>query len=254
MHRSMNKPLAAYYARGRSGWRAWWSLLHPPYTLMHLSFIVVGAALAPMVNLRNLIATVAAFSFALGIAAHALDEVAGNPLGTTIPRLQLIAAATISLGLSVAIGIAGVLVSNVHIIWFIPVGAFLVIAYNLEIFGGVFHSDWWFGLAWGAFPVLTANFAQTGSINVIGLLGATYAFAISLTQRTLSTPARQLRRKTDSVEGLISFSNGTTQILDRPALLGPLELALQWLVRTSVCVALTLLLMRLLRGEWIAGF
>ena len=250
----MNELSAAYYARGRSGWRAWWSLLHPPYTLMHLSFVVAGAALAPNVNLRNLSATLVAFFLALGIAAHALDELNGNPLGMTIPRPRLIMAAAISLILAVAIGIAGVLISDVHIIWFIPVGVFLVIAYNLELFGGAFHSDWWFGLAWGAFPVLTANFAQTGRINAVGLLGAAYAFAISLTQRTLSTPARQLRRKIDAVEGTISFSDGTTGVLDRPVLLKPLEQALQWLVRTSVSVALTLLIMRLLRGEWFTGF
>jgi hypothetical protein len=250
----MNQLSAAYYARGRSGWRAWWSLLHPPYTLMHLSFVVTGAALAPTVNLRNLSATLVAFFLALGIAAHALDELNGNPLATTIPRPRLIVAAAISLILAVAVGIAGVVISDVQIIWFIPVGVFLVIAYNLELLGGLFHSDWWFGLAWGAFPVLTANFAQTGRINAVGLLGAAYGFAISLTQRALSTPARRLRRRTDAVEGTIRFSDGTTGVLDRPVLLKPLERALQWLVRTSVALALTLLVMRLLRGEWLAGF
>ncbi len=34
-------------------------------------------------------------------------------------------------------------------------GAFLVVAYNLELFGGRFHNDLWFALAWGAFPALT---------------------------------------------------------------------------------------------------
>ena len=244
----------AYYVLGRSGWRAWWSLLHPPYTLMHLSFVVVGAALAPTLNLRNLGATIAAFFLALGIAAHALDELHGNPLGTTIPRPTLIAVAAVSLSLSIIIGIAGFLISDVHVLWFIPIGVFLLITYNLELWGGIFHTDLWFGLAWGAFPALTANFAQTGTINAIGLLGAAYAFAMSLTQRTLSTPVRQLRRKTDAVEGTIHFSDGRTGEVSLPGILRPLEQGLQWLVRTSLLLALALFLMRLLRNEWIVGF
>jgi hypothetical protein len=250
----MNKPSAAYYVRGRSGWKAWWSLLHPPYTLMHLSFVMVGATLSPVVNLRNLAATLLAFFLALGIAAHVLDELSGRPIGTTIPQSNLIAAAIVGLGSAVAIGIAGAIISNPQIIWFIPIGVFLVLAYNLEFFGGIFHSDWWFGLAWGAFPVLTANFAQTGRLNAIGLFGAGYAFAISLTQRTLSTPARRLRRKVDTVEGEMMFQDGTTAVIDRQVLLGPIEGALRWLVRTSVLIALTLFFMRLWRGEWISGF
>ena len=48
---------------------------------------------------------------------------------------------------------------------FIVVGAFLVVAYNLELLGGAFHSDLWFALAWGGFPALTGAFAQTGRLD-----------------------------------------------------------------------------------------
>ena len=37
----------AYYAARPGGWRDWWTLLHPPYTAWHLSYSVIGAALAP---------------------------------------------------------------------------------------------------------------------------------------------------------------------------------------------------------------
>jgi uncharacterized membrane protein YccF (DUF307 family) len=250
----MSKFPAAYYAQGRSGLRAWWTLLHPPYTLMHLSFVVVGAALAPELNLRNLIATLLAFFLAVGIAAHALDELAGRPLGTTISRAALIAAAAGGLGAAAAMGFIGVFLSDFHIIWFVIAGVFLAVSYNLELFGGIFHTDLWFGLAWGAFPALTANFAQTGTITLLALLGAGYALAISLTQRQLSTPARRLRRRVDSVAGTLSFRDGTTIHIDRELLLKPLERALRLLVAASLLIAAALLAMRLLRGEWITGF
>ena len=37
----------AYYAARPGGWRDWWTLLHPPYTSWHLSYVVIGATLAP---------------------------------------------------------------------------------------------------------------------------------------------------------------------------------------------------------------
>ena len=75
----------AYYAAGPGRWRDWWTLLHPPYTAWHLSYAVIGAALAPRVLVSNLIATVLAFFLAVGLAAHALDELRGRPLRTAIP-------------------------------------------------------------------------------------------------------------------------------------------------------------------------
>ena len=42
-------------------------------------------------------------------------------------------------------------------------------AYNLEWFGGTFHSDLWFALMWGGFPALAGAFAQMGRVNVATL-------------------------------------------------------------------------------------
>lgn len=245
---------AAYYARGRSGWRAWWTLLHPPYTLMHLSYVVVGAALAPQLNLRTLLATLLAFFFAVGVAAHALDELDGRPLGTLIPRRLLILAAIIGLGAATTLGLGGMLLGQPHLLWFIVLGVFLTLSYNLGLFGGLFHTDLWFGLGWGAFPVLTAYFAQTGILDMVALLGAGYALLLSLAQRCLSTPARRLRRRTQHVEGVIHLRGSAPVTIDRQLLLRPLERALKLLVRTSLLLAAALLAMRLLPGQWIADF
>jgi hypothetical protein len=162
--------------------------------------------------------------------------------------------AMVGLGIAAAIGIAGAFVSDPRLIGFVVIGVFLSVAYNLALFGGAFHSDLWFALAWGAFPTLTAHFAQTGTLNAVGLLGAGYALAMALTQRQLSTPARRLRRNVNSAEGAIRLQNGSTVPIDHSLLLAPLERGLRRLVLTSLILAAALLAMRLSRGEWIAGF
>ena len=82
----------AFYAARPGGWRDWWNLLHAPYTAWHLSYVVIGAALAPHVDVSRLVATLLAFFLAVGIAAHALDELRGRPLRTRIPGPVLVAA------------------------------------------------------------------------------------------------------------------------------------------------------------------
>ena len=153
----------AFYALTPGGWRDYWTLLHPPYTLWHLSYVVMGACIASTVDLRWLVETVLAFFLAMGIAAHALDELNGRPLGTRIPDAVLWALAVLGLAGAVALGVDGARTVSPWIWAFIGTGVFLVLAYNLELFGGRIHSDLWFALAWGAFPVLTASFAQTAT-------------------------------------------------------------------------------------------
>ena len=74
-------------------------------------------------------------------------------------------------------------------------------AYNLELFGGRFHSDFWFAAAWGAFPAFTAYWVNSLSVDAAGVLVAAACFGLSVAQRALSTPVRELRRRTVSVTG-----------------------------------------------------
>ena len=164
---------------------------------------------------------------AVGVSAHALDELRGRPLQTAVPATGLWAAAVIGLVGAVALGLAGVSVLGVGLLPFIAAGVLFVFAYNLELLGGRLHGDFWFALSWGAFPVLTAYFAQTGRISIGSVAAAAAAYAIAFGQRALSTPARQLRRKTRSVTGTLTRSDGSEQALDEPALLHPLESALR---------------------------
>jgi hypothetical protein len=184
----------AFYALERGGWRDYVTLLHLPYTAWHLSYVAIGAALAPELHLNRLAWTLAAFFLALGISAHALDELQGRPLRTQIPAPVLVGLAAVALAGAVAIGLGAAAAWGWWLLAFVAAGGFLVPAYNLELFGGRFHSDLWFALAWGAFPLLTAYVAQAGTLRAQALLAAVFATALSLAQRTLSTSVRAVRR------------------------------------------------------------
>ena len=217
----------AYYAAGPGRWRDWWTLLHPPYTAWHLSYVVIGAALAPRVQTSRLIASVLAFFLAVGLAAHALDELRGRPLRTRIPAPALVAVVVVGLAGALALGVAGVFRVGWTLIPFMVVGPVLVIAYNAELYDGAMHTDFGFAAAWGAFPVLTGYVAQAGSLAVAPVLAAAGAFALSAAQRRLSTPARDIRRRAVRVEGSITFGDGRIVPITADGLLRPLELALR---------------------------
>lgn len=234
----------AFYAAPGTGWRGWWTVLHPPYTAWHLAYVVIGACLAPVLNWGTLGATLGAFFLAVGVAAHALDELNGRPLRTSIPSSHLVGAAVASLSLAVALGVAGVVRLGIGLVPFILVGAFLVVAYDLELVGGRLHNDATFALAWGAFPVLTAYFAQAGTVGFAAAAAAVGAFALSGAQRHLSSPARTLRRHVVEVEGSITLADGTTRSLTREVLLAPLESALKAMCWAVVALALALVLAR----------
>jgi hypothetical protein len=235
----------AFYAARRGGWRDWWTLLHPPYTAWHLAYVVIGASIAPRVDLARLLATLLAFFFAVGCAAHALDELHGRPLGTRIPAPALVALTIVGLAGAVTLGIAGLSRVGWPLIPFMVVGPLLVVAYNWELFGGLVHTDAGFALAWGSFPVLVAYVAQTGDLAFSPIIAAGAAFALSAAQRRLSTPARLIRRRASAVEGRITLGSGDGIRLDSGSLLAPLEGALHAMSWGVVLVAAALAVARL---------
>jgi hypothetical protein len=234
----------AFYAARPGGWRDWWTMLHPPYTAWHLSYVVIGATLAPRTDGGRLVATLLAFFFAVGIAAHALDELHGRPLRTTIPSAWLAGLGAGGLVVACALGFVGVVVVGPGLLVFIAIGPLLVSAYNLELFGGWIHTDLGFAAAWGAFPVLVGYFVQADRIDVTATLAAVAAFGISLAQRSLSTPARSLRRRAARIDGTITMHDGSVHELSAPLLLVPLERALSSLSWAMVALALALVAAR----------
>jgi hypothetical protein len=236
---------AAYYAARPGGWRDWWTLLHPPYTAWHLSYVVIGACLAPVISMSRLVATVLAFFGAVGLSAHAFDELHGRPLGTRIPGPVLVAVAAGGLAGAVGLGIAGAVEVGWALVPFLVIGPVLVVGYNFELLGGAIHNDIGFAVSWGAFPVLTAYVAQTGRLALAPVLAALGAVALSAAQRALSTPARMLRRRTDQVTGAVVLSDGSRVEVTRAFLLAPLERALRAMSWGVVLTAAALAVARL---------
>ncbi len=235
----------AYYAARPGQWRDWWTLLHPPYTAWHLSYVVIGATLAPIVYVNRLLYTVAAFFLAVGVAAHALDELNGRPLRTAIPAPALIAATAASLTGAVALGVYGITQAGWILVPFMVAGPILVIAYNAELFGGIVHNDLGFAAAWGAFPVLTGYAAQDGNLAPAAVGAAAAALALSAAQRRLSTPARYVRRRAVRVDGSITLTDGTSAPVGTETLLEPLEGALRAMSWGLVLLAASLAVARL---------
>jgi hypothetical protein len=235
----------AFYAARPGGWRDWWTLLHPPYTAWHLSYVVIGASLAPHVSLSRLLATLLAFLFAVGLAAHALDELHGRPLGTRISATTLMCVTIAGLAGAVALGIVGLSRVGWPLIPFMVLGPLLVVAYNWELLGGLVHTDAGFAFAWGSFPVLVAYVAQTGRMALSPVLACAAAFALSAAQRRLSTPARVIRRRAAGIEGNIRLADGDSIPLDAQTLLAPLEKALHAMSWGVVLVAASLAVARL---------
>jgi hypothetical protein len=238
----------AYYARRGGRLADCWTLLHPPYTLWHLSYVVLGAALAPRVELTPLVLSVLAFFLAVGVAAHALDERAGRPLGTGLTDRALEMAAVAALLAAAVLGGYGAFLwdgPDWALAAAIPVGVLLVVGYNLELFGGRLHNDLTFALAWGGFPTVVGFLAQSpsGWSRVPAAVAATCAaVALTYAQRRLSTPARDLRRRTEVVTGEVRRVDGSVVPVDVPTLLAPLEGALRALSHAVPLLAVALLL------------
>jgi hypothetical protein len=236
----------AFYALSGDGrLRDLLTLLHPPYTAWHLSYVAIGAALAPHFHTGRLAWTLLAFLLGVGVAAHALDELHGRPLRTGLSDRALIALAATSLAGAIAIGVVGALSISLWLLAFVAFGALLTVTYNLELFGGRMHSDLWFAFAWGAFPALTAFFAQTRTLRLDCVLVAGACLLLSLAQRRLSTPVRELRRRTLSVSGEQRLKDGRALSLDAVKIAAPMESALMACAAAMVLLAVGLVLARL---------
>jgi hypothetical protein len=235
----------AFYALSPGGWRDYWTLLHPPYTIWHLSYVAIGAASAPTIHLRWLAETLLGFFLAVGLSAHALDELKGRPLRTRIPDAILWGIAAVGLAGAIGLGIDGAIEVSAWIVALIGVGLFLVTAYNLELFGGAFHSNAWFAIGWGAFPALTSAFVQQQRVSASAVVIAASCALLSAAQRILSSPVRNLRRHVSRVSGELVFDDGRREPIDASALRATPEAALRVLSLAMPVLAVGLVLSRL---------
>lgn len=235
----------AFYALGGGRAGDLLTLLHPPYTAWHLSYVALGAAVAPHVYVDRLLWGLAAFALAVGVAAHALDELHDRPLATGLGRRTLLALAIVSLLGALAIGVAGAITVSTLLVPLVIAGGLFLPAYNLEWAGGRLHGDLWFAIGWGAFPAFTGYFVNALQVALPGVLIALGCLVLSVAQRRLSSPARELRRRTKSVAGVRTLADGSTEQLSLARLLAPLDGALAALSLAVVLTACALLVARL---------
>ena len=229
----------AFYARPGGGWRDYWTLIHPPYTVWHLSYVLLGAALAPSPDPKIVAGALVAFGLAVGVGAHAFDELNGRPLRTRIPSPVLVGLGTVALILAVAIGLAGATTVGPLFLLFVIGGAAVVLLYAFE--APLVHTDVGFAIGWGAFPVAATAYA-TGAHPVPTALAALAAALLSLAQRRLSTRARSIRRRAVTVSGEIVYSDGSKESIDARGLIGAAEGALSILWLSIFAVSLAVLL------------
>jgi ubiquinone/menaquinone biosynthesis methyltransferase len=235
----------AFYALAGGGWRDYWTLLHPPYTAWHLSYVLLGAALAPMPDPRIVAGALLAFFLAVGVASHSFDELQGRPLQTRIPSPVLIALGSLGLIGAVALGIVAAAMLGPSYLVLVAVGASLVVSYGLEI--PIVHSDIGFALAWGGFPVVASAVANGAPLPAT-VTAAVGASLLSLAQRRLSTPVRRIRRKAALVNGSIRYRDGTVEEIDAARLIAAPESALRliWLAIAAISIGVIL-------ARWTAG-
>ncbi len=157
----MKRP--AYYAPVGSLSGDLIALLHPPYTAWHLSHVAIGAALAPRVDWPVLAATLLAFFFGTGVAAHAIDEKNGRPLHTALSERTLTLLAVGGLLASLVVAAIGAVRLSPWVLAWAGVGVLLAAGYGLEK-PAALHTSLGFALAWGGFPVLVGFWAQTQAI------------------------------------------------------------------------------------------
>ena len=236
----------AFYAlSGTKGWQDYLNLLHVPYTLWHLGYVVLGASIAPTVHMDRLIGTLLAFFLAVGIASHALDELNDRPLSTKIPSVVLVALAVVSLAGAILLGVVAGIMESRWIFAFVAFGGFIVAFYNLGLWNNRFHTDFWFAFSWGAFPVLTSYWVNASRLDFAVVLLAVGCSFLTLAQRTLSTPVKSIRRRTLNINGYVDLADGERLDLDADSIILVPERALVLLGAAIVVLAAALLTYRL---------
>jgi hypothetical protein len=150
---------------GPPRFRVFVGLLFLPYTAMVLAYTVIGATLAPGIDWNRVGALLVIYFLALGIAAHAFDALGSRmlkPWGKVFSPRELWILGICSLVSAYAIG-TYYMIAFTPLLWPIAIlEGFFVFAYNLEWFGGRFHTDGWFAFSWGALPVLAPVHSRMG--------------------------------------------------------------------------------------------
>ena len=186
----------AFYALQPGGWRDYWTIIHPPYTAWHLSYVLLGAALAPAPDPRIVAGALLAFGLAVGVGSHAFDELRGRPLGTRIPAPGAGCARSDGARRRSGSRAGGVDNHRARLLDFCrswrPTGGGLRVRDPRVPLGPRLRA------CLGSLPVVATAYA-VGAPSLSTGLAAMGAALLSLAQRRLSTPVRALRRRAVAV-------------------------------------------------------
>jgi hypothetical protein len=172
---------------------------------MNASYVLIGSLVAPSTHFDRMLGMAAVYLLAVGVSAHSLDAMAPNkPWGTFLSRRQLLLLAASALFPACAIGLYYAFTVAP---WLLAVGAaelFFLLAYNLELFSGRFHTDFWFAMSWGFLPVLAGYVVQTDSANLTALAAGLFGFFTAFIEINASRPYRLLKRDRSTADSPIA--------------------------------------------------
>ena len=182
---------------GSRNFRVGVGILFLPYTCIVTCFAAWGS-LGGEFSAERLAAICFIYFLSVGVSAHCLDAVGGKtkPWGN-LPKKKIMTIALSVLAVAFFIGIYYALESPL----LIPIGiaeGFFLFAYNLELFGGRFHNNFFTVISWGILPVFAGSVIQTNSISGVTLILACVSAAI--TYLLITTSRKYKRLKIDKVD------------------------------------------------------
>ena len=178
--------------------KAFVGMLFLPYTGMCISFTIIGSLLSTVIFWDRIIAIFLIYFFGLGISAHALDNLGSKikPWGNYFTKNELKLMTISGILISYTIGLYYV-INDVPLLLIIGIlEGFFLFAYNLELFNGYFHTDFWFALSWGSLPLVAGYIIQTNSLSIIVLLCSIIVFILSYLEIRFSREYKKFKKIT----------------------------------------------------------
>ena len=213
-----------------------------PYSLMCVSFTIMGSMLAPVIYWDRVLVIAVIYALALGISAHALDarySKTVKPWGQILSDRQL--EALIFYPLVPVLGLGSYIMQYSPLILIIGLAEFFFLfTYNMESFSGKFHTDAWFAFSWGTLPLLAGSIAQTNWLPITAVPFGVVAFLLSYVEINASRPYKEIRRNGYT----ISVTNPVSSEFARFG--AKYENILKGVVALTLMITLSLLVTRLL--------
>jgi hypothetical protein len=167
-----------------------------PYSLMNASYVLIGSLLATTVHYDRMAGMALSYLLAVGVSAHSLDAMSPNkPWGDFLSRNQLLSLAIAALIPSLGLGLFYALTYTPLLLPLGLIELFFLLSYNLELFGGMFHTDFWFATSWGFLPVLAGFIVQTDAVTPASLAGGLFGFFTAFVEINASRPYKALKKQ-----------------------------------------------------------